>query len=1089
MMQKNKWKIRSAVAWALLAACGGWAQELPPQFQVWGSRAPDVVASLPLPAGVKEVLPPNADFGPKIVLQEQDVAKGFLPYTCAPFGFMHPQLRPSAAQRADPKMTGFAARGEYEPLAMGVYATTALTDMKVVVEPLLHKSGAVLPAECVDVRWVRFLPNLISPTQAVLQPLVLEKLLTNALPQNTSAFVWVTVYVPENTEAGVYKGALRLEAPNLPARRIPVIFRVFPFTLEKTERLFGMLYGFGWGKDWIRGNPENYRNEFVDMREHNMNHLAYSQQCPSFSGNPQDGFTFDFNVPAKGGTLPLGQVVDDAVRLGLDKAYFTHIHNPKAYSKSWICGYEWGTTEADQWYASLYRAWTAEAVKRRWPQIIHNIADEPQIRNGTLAVARHLAELVKRGDPSNRTSAFLMGNLCYGEDDIAAFGDTLDTYITFIGDGVYQRRLKESGHTYLLYNQANPNRPLECRQACGFTIANTGAAGHQQFCYRMLENTKKLDPVLACYDNLNPKASVIEPAWIYSYPGVDGLLPNPAFEGIREGVDDLRYWEMLQKLLDQAEQSGDEAVRAKARVQRKEFQDELAKFSPLTPEGNYRGSGWMYFSGQESYDALRYQMAKAIVSWKEGIAAAAGLCPTATPDSAAHKGARELADANSFVRNVEYASGDARRSWPATRKVAVMAVLPGAPSVDGELTDDCWTAAQEYGGDFTRLGGGEIPHEAQSFFRLGYFGDTVYLAARFLDAEAIRKYRKPGARPQQFVWNGDNVEIYLGDPGQPGVVQHLAVNLWADAAALTARYAPGRFAGDRPDARLDMVTLRTAVNESGWTLEAAMPASFWGRSKLPGAGAGWVCNLARTANNTGGPVLSSWSPTVVTFNEPWLFGAAFNSRVSPISLEWAERQPTDNGDLLICRLRNSGNSEWTGKVFATGKADGTMFEEQRDASIPPGVHPLFFRLPTTAEAMVIGCVDGGTSLELGGITQPRRTEKQFMPGVGQSQQPDMPEAVGVLQGRNAVASGEMYNLRFSLPVSQQALQLMPIEIQLQQQHKGEWREIGRQSVPLKHSEGELLLRLPGEHGQYRVHITFGELQVTQSVRIVSGVGD
>lgn len=1072
--------------------------KIPPQFGVWGSAVPESVDLAALPEGMSLVLPSNADFGPQIQLSEDDLAAGFLPYSCRPLSFMHPQLRPAAAQRISPTISGFATLGEYEPLALGIYAATHVKNLRISMEPLVNGNREAFPAACIDIRRVRFMPNQRSATQAVLEPLLLDKPSAIEIEQGQSSFVWITLYVPVNTPAGIYRGNLRLEADGLPAQRVPVVFRVFPFQLVETERWLGMLYGFGWGGDWIRGNPHHLEDELIDMREHGMNHLAYSQQRPSFTGDPESGFTFDFDVPAKGDKLSIGRVIDEAVRLGLDKAYFTHIHGPE-HSKSWICGYEWATPEADQWFTAYYRAWSEEAKERNWPPIIHNIADEPQIRSGTLPRARHLAELVKAGDPANMTSAFLMGNLHYGEDDIAAFGDTLDMYITFVGNGEYQKRLRESGKKIMLYNHANPNRPLECRQAYGFTLINTGALGHQQFCYRLVNNPKKLNPVSACYNYLNPGATYHEPAWIYAFPGADGLLPNPAFEGIREGVDDLRYWETLQKILARVERSADPDSAAEAALQRRTFEAEIAGFAPLSEDGHYRGTGWMYHAGQESYDLLRFKMARAIAGWlaKDGTllqrspsggqpeSAAAVSRPSATPKPTAGENPDDTPA--TLVRGIEYRPVESERIFATTRQQALIAKLSQAPQIDGKGDDPVWAQAPENGGNFHILGNKSLAApDFQSRFRLGSHGDTLYLLLHMSDGDALKKRADTAARPKHFVWNNDLAEIYLGSPANPGVVIHLAVNLWGDTVILGADYRPGMFLGDKPYAPVQSPHLAVAADDAGWTLEAAFPADFFGMRELSGEGAGWVCNIARVARTPQGAQLSSWAELGNSFNEPWRFGRAFATVVPPVFLEWVQREGRGDERMLIGYMNNPSGKEVTGVLSATVPEQPVR---SREIVLQPGVNPFYIDIPDVYAACALRLAVNERTFALGGVPALPERAKQFMPGVGQQVQPELEGQGGILSGSPVATAGAMYSLTFSLPLAARTLCEQPVRARLLRADAQKQEEVSQQELTLQSGSGALLLELPGQPGKYLFELEIAGLRALHYLDITAGLED
>ncbi len=78
-------------------------------------------------------------------------------------------------------------------------------------------------------------PNLIQPTDAAtLQPL--------SIPVNINKQFWVTLHVPANAVSGIYNGAIALSADGVTTVYLPLQLQVYKFTLEQSNLLYGIYY-------------------------------------------------------------------------------------------------------------------------------------------------------------------------------------------------------------------------------------------------------------------------------------------------------------------------------------------------------------------------------------------------------------------------------------------------------------------------------------------------------------------------------------------------------------------------------------------------------------------------------------------------------------------------------------------------------------------------------------------------------------------------------------------------------------------------------------------------------------------------------
>jgi hypothetical protein len=108
---------RVVVVLAVLVAAPGLRAAAPDQFRVWGSAGPEFP---PVPAGwTQESAAPEGL--PPLVPTPDEQRKGYVLFAHDPLSFADGDAVPAPSERAR-ELRVFAARGEYEPLALAVHA-------------------------------------------------------------------------------------------------------------------------------------------------------------------------------------------------------------------------------------------------------------------------------------------------------------------------------------------------------------------------------------------------------------------------------------------------------------------------------------------------------------------------------------------------------------------------------------------------------------------------------------------------------------------------------------------------------------------------------------------------------------------------------------------------------------------------------------------------------------------------------------------------------------------------------------------------------------------------------------------------------
>jgi len=139
------------------------------------------------------------------------------------------------------------ARNEYEPAQFGIRCNVPLEGLTVQVSPLIHEDGTfTLPAENVRWNFVGFIPlqkNTPAPAAALVRqapcevPDVLRAERTMDLAADRTQPVWLTVFVPEEAPAGLYRGEVTVTAGPV-SRSLPVELTVWPFTVPAERHLY-----------------------------------------------------------------------------------------------------------------------------------------------------------------------------------------------------------------------------------------------------------------------------------------------------------------------------------------------------------------------------------------------------------------------------------------------------------------------------------------------------------------------------------------------------------------------------------------------------------------------------------------------------------------------------------------------------------------------------------------------------------------------------------------------------------------------------------------------------------------------------------
>ena len=474
------------------------------------------------------------------------------------------------------KLSLSAARGEYEPVSFVVSALTPLESVTVTVSDL-HDGDRIISAGCVDVKAIKcwyqggtagvrihqdksirlLIPELLLNDDTLIRvdeekqenhaklsfpdgpkyawisdPTDLKRggslgvdafpikdspaLLPVSIPVGRNKQFWLTVHVPDDAPAGTYEGTITLNTPDAAVAVLALTAEVLPFELLPPYYTSSMDYhgrpGSGkgtigsWGKSWAQ-----FRADLTNMVAHGL------RNCQHYSIRP----------------AILGEVLKVREEVGMD--------NRTLYLKNTV---PIGNATAPEALARIKRdvRMVLELTKAHGTETVYFYGIDEK-RGEELRAQRPAWEAVREAGGK----IFVAG----GGDNIEMMGDIQDMHVRAGRPNAEEvARWHAYGHRIFCY--ANPQTgvedPVVYRRNFGLLLWKYDYDGAATNAYQHTFGTTWND-----FDHRTYRAHTI------AYPTVDGVVDTIAWEGYREGVDDVRYVTTLQEAVKQAGTLGDSA--------------------------------------------------------------------------------------------------------------------------------------------------------------------------------------------------------------------------------------------------------------------------------------------------------------------------------------------------------------------------------------------------------------------------------------------------------------------------------------------------------------------------------------------------
>jgi hypothetical protein len=339
---------------------------------------------------------------------------------------------------------------------------------------------------------------------------------------NTNKQFWVTVHVPENAKAGRYSGRIAL-ATSTAQSSLTLTLQVLPFELLKPYYTSSMFYN----------NPHGsrialrYRKEMENLIAHGVTNPIYYPATPEL----EESF------------MRIRQ------ELGLAGQPLYTIQNGVDLSPDAVRKYvEWARSfgYTDVYFYGIDEAHTEKLV---W--------EIPRWKSTRTAGGRIFASGAEEAGSTET----------YGKPDsyFRTVGDALDVFIDSRPPTREQAALWHS-RGQKIWSYANPHvghdDPVVYRRNYGLLLWKNNYDGIGIFAYQFNSGNPYND-----FDGGMRELNFV-------YPTSDGVIDTLAWEGYREGIDDVRYVTTLAKAIENAKASND-AERKKIAVDAEQYLENL----------------------------------------------------------------------------------------------------------------------------------------------------------------------------------------------------------------------------------------------------------------------------------------------------------------------------------------------------------------------------------------------------------------------------------------------------------------------------------------------------------------------------------
>jgi hypothetical protein len=402
--------------------------------------------------------------------------------------------------------------------------------------------------QCISKVEDREYPNEDFPIMRDLQVRDSPVLLPVQLPAGANKQFWITVKVPQDAKPGQYQGTITLASSAGKTQTLDLAINVLPFTLSEPKR-FDLQDEYWSGIYYtsiiaVEGQlnrshsrtPQQIRAELQNLKDHGVT----NPQCCQLFGFYDLKYFRDMlqlrkEAGLKNNPLFVGSYWEGNVGGGEKadpeslKMVQTRVREIRQVVQE-VLGHEniyfYGVDEATGDTLKAERPiWQAihEAGGKVYVSGYHPAADDPKGTKAHIGLVGDLLDLLISAGPT------------YREDAVAwhALGHKVASYAN---------------------PQCGCENPLIYRQNYGLGLWTLNFDGASDYGYCEALNNPYNDFDIATYRDI-----------VMVYPAINGVIDTIAWEGYREGIDDIRYGTTLKLKIQAAQKSADPKKRALAR--------------------------------------------------------------------------------------------------------------------------------------------------------------------------------------------------------------------------------------------------------------------------------------------------------------------------------------------------------------------------------------------------------------------------------------------------------------------------------------------------------------------------------------------
>jgi hypothetical protein len=440
--------------------------------------------------------------------------------------------RPLPGERTD-ELTGSAFPGEYAALTVSLLPLHDLGSVSLAVTDLHGPGTAAIPAKAVDVGYVQHRVTRVTAEGSVytITPRLIIPRSTAAGPPGVTRTFWLTVKVPAETPAGLYRGEVRLQTEHGGRLTLPLRFVVHKGTLDAVDVPAGPwshTIDLPWFEDEAAAwNDAMAVKSLRKLREYGFT-TASGLPVVSYRGFKNGEPQLDFSA----GDAQMKRFKEAGFRMPV--VSYCAFHGLNTYYRDEAAMKAAGFTDYSAFIKAIFSAIQKHADEAGWLPVYWNIGDEPVgddlVRSAANAEAYRQA--FPKGPPFFTAPSSFKGS--DAKDPHFRLARALHVVNWNLHDAAGVKLLHDAGGGWAFYNGGN-------RWTYGVYLYKAAKRYGMKYRLSWHWNAVAGDPYYAldCRED--------DYAWCNSSP--DGeLVPSVQFERLREGLGDYRRLLTLARL-------------------------------------------------------------------------------------------------------------------------------------------------------------------------------------------------------------------------------------------------------------------------------------------------------------------------------------------------------------------------------------------------------------------------------------------------------------------------------------------------------------------------------------------------------------